>query len=194
MNAKLNKRERRAAQLLAHYATCERLALHLGMLPYRYLAEGEIIRSGDECNDGKRLGGREDWSYAPAQAGQIGRRVDGSLTFRRPMIDGKKISVALWKIERDASNAATAQCNGEAYQAQPFRGEAQWEGFISTVGVRVAEVFGKLPPGFFVNGDPRGYALQVDCDDAAGKQLIDSVRLHRNCGGNGVLSPEITGD
>lgn len=142
LSAKLNKRERRAQALLAHYATCERLARHLG----------------------------------------------------RPDQDGKKISVALWKIERDAHNAATAQCNGEACNGQPYRGEAQWDGFRSTIGVRVAEVLGKLPPGFFVNGDPRGYSLKIDPDNQQGAELIAAVNMPKDWGGYGILSPEITGD
>ena len=159
MNAKLNKRERRAAQLLAHYATCERLARHLGA--------------------------------------------------KNP--DGKKISVALLKIERDAHNAATAQCNGAAYNGQPFRpwwdeetgeelDENPWTAFQRSIAERVAMVFGRsprpehAPPGFFVNGDPRGYALKIDNDKPEGKALIEAVKLHTDWGGYGILSPEIDGN
>jgi hypothetical protein len=152
MNAKLNKRERRAAALLDHYATCERLAVALG---------------------------------APADT-----------------VDGKKISVSLWKIERDAHAAATAQCNGETFSAPklrdaPFhfgRDENAWDNLTKLIALRMECVFGKLPPGFFVNGDARGYALKIDPDNAEGRALIESVRLHTDWGRNGILSPEITGD
>ena len=156
MNAKLNKRERRAEQLLAHYATCERLALALGM---------------------------------PAAK-----------------VDGKKISVALLKIERDANNAATAQCNGADYNGQPFRktwdelDENPWEAFKRSIAERVALVFGRsprpenAPPAFFVNGDARGYALKIDNEKPEGRALIEAVKLHTDWGGYGILSPEITGD
>jgi hypothetical protein len=145
MTAKLNKRERRAAALLAHYATCERLALALG---------------------------------APAGT-----------------VDGKKISVALFKIERDAHNAATAQCNGEPYGGQPYREEEQWEMWKCRITGDVQRVFsGATIPGLYVNDDPRGYALKIDPDNAEGRALIESVRLHTDWGRNGILSPEITGD
>lgn len=162
MNAKTpNKRERRAAQLLAHYATCERLAIALGM---------------------------------PAAN-----------------VDGKKISVALLKIERDANNAATAQCNGADYNGQPFRktwddvtgdelDENPWEAFKRSIAERVALAFGRsprpenAPPAFFVNGDARGYALKIDNEKPEGKALIEAVKLHTDWGGFGILSPEITGD
>ncbi len=152
MNANLNKRERRAAQLLAHYATCERLAVYLGAA--------------------------------------------------NP--DGKKISVALFKIERDASNAATAQCNGDAYKGQPYRAYDNggssfgWEAFKQSISDRVALAFGRSPkyplPGFFVNDDARGYALKIDNETPEGKALIEAVKLHTDWGGYGILSPEIDGN
>lgn len=147
MNATLNKRERRAAQLLKHYETCERLGKYLGM--------------------------------------------------EKP--DGKKISVALFKIEREAHNAATAQCNGEAFEGQPFRNEEHWEAFKVGIQARVERVLmfphhNTRVPGFFINGDPRGYALKIDNEDPKGKELIEAVKLHADWGGYGILSPEITGD
>jgi len=157
MNAKLNRKERRAQQLLAHYATCERLALALGM---------------------------------PAAK-----------------VDGKKISVALWKIEREAHAVTTALCNGETIRIRQFgprpvtqmpedfgpNGSGE-ERLQSRCKDALRNVLGAVPPGFFVNGDPRGYALKIDPDNAEGKALIESVRLHTDWGRNGILSPEITGD
>lgn len=146
LNAKLNKRERRAQQLLAHYATCERLARYLGVA-------------------------------TP---------------------DGKKISVALWKIERDASNAACARCNGETVNGQPFRNEENWEHFKRSIEHQVSGVFvgHGVPriPGFFVNGDPRGYALKIDNENPEGHAIIEAVKLHTDMGGYGILSPEIDGE
>lgn len=157
MNAKLNRRERKAAQLLAHYATCERIAAYLG----------------------------------------------------KPDSDGKKISGALFKIEREANSAATAQCNAEAYNGQPYREETAtpageesentpWTDYLASVRDRVARVFGRSHmhpvPGFFVNTDPRGYALKIDNDTPEGKALIEAVKLHTDWGGYGILSPAIDGD
>lgn len=156
LQAKLNKRERKAQQLIEHYKTCERLAVYLGM---------------------------------PATK-----------------VDGKRISVALWKIEQVSHAGATALCNGEtyydhhdkrlAYARYDFgRDENAWSQFTSIMEERVAAVFGgRTPPGLFINGDARGYALKIDPDDAAGKALIDTCNLHADWGSFGILSPEITGD
>lgn len=135
LNAKLNKRERRAAQLLAHYATCERLAAYLGAA--------------------------------------------------KP--DGKMISVALWKAEALASDLACAICN------KPLS-EEFIEGTRETVRGMVSLALSKLPPGLFVNGDPRGYALKIDSEDPQGAALILAVGLHTDMGGYGILSPEIDGN
>jgi len=135
MTTTLNKKERRAAQLLAHYATCERLA--------------------------RQLGGTNP--------------------------DGKKISVALWKIERFANEAATDYCNGDMTSDQ-------WEARKEFDRANVAKLFGKLPPGFFVNNDPRGYALKIDNETPEGAALIAAVKLHTDWGGFGILSPEIDGN
>lgn len=148
----LNRRERKAAQLLKHYETCERLGKYLGM--------------------------------------------------EKP--DGKKISVALLKIERDAHNAATAQCNGEAYNGQPFRsygepsaqapGFTEWEYFVDSIKGRISKVLSQVPPAFFLNADARGYALKIDSSNRNGQELIEAVKLHTDWGGYGILSPEINGN
>lgn len=137
LRARLNKRERKAAQLLAHYATCERLASALGM---------------------------------PAA-----------------QVDGKRISVMLWKLERMATGASTALCNGES-------SEATFDAVTQYIITRIGAIFGKLPPGFFVNADPRGYALKIDNEDPEARALIEAVKLHRDLGGYGILSPEIDGN
>ncbi len=136
LNAKLNRRERYAAQLLAHYATCERLALYLGM--------------------------------------------------ENP--DGKKISTALWKAEKLGAVRAVRMCNDPVYND----GSQQLD--KKAVVAMVKKALGIVPPGFFVNGDPRGYALKIDNDTAEGAALISAAGLHRDMGGYGILSPEIDGD
>lgn len=138
MNAKLNKRERRAAQLLAHYATCERLAAYLGM-----------------------------------PAGKI---------------DGKQISSTLWKAEKIGAARAERMCSDSVY----CDGSQQIDKRAALDLVKRA--LGVLPPGFFLNSDPRGYALKIDNESAEGRALIEAVRLHTDLGGYGILSPEITGD
>ncbi len=135
MNAKLNKRERKARQLLAHYATCERLAAYLG-----------------DTNP-----------------------------------DGKRISVALWRIERQAAQVNKDLCNIPNVQDQT-------DAEIDLCRKLVRDIFGKRPPGFFINRDPRGYALKIDNETPEGRALIEAVKLHTDWGGYGILSPEIDGD
>lgn len=86
--------------------------------------------------------------------GDPGKRPEGVTLWRR-----------LRRIETKAHNAATAQCNGAAYGGEPFREEAEEELFDKETTVKVGRVFGgKVPEGFFINGDPRGYALKIDPD------------------------------
>lgn len=109
--------------------------------------------------------------------------------------DGRQIAAALARLESKASRAATAQCNGEPYLGQPFREEDEWTAFKEQITCKVAALFNSAPPpGFFINSDPRGYALKIDNEDPAGKALIDAVKLHTDWGGYGILSPEITGN
>lgn len=154
MNAKLNRRERKAAELLEHYARCEALARHLGALP-------------------------------------------------ESKIDGKRISSQLFRVEREAHQAMEHICSyPEPFFSPLFKREWDFNGadenlvdeFKAIIAERVAATLGKLPPAFFVNGDPRGYALKIDNDKPEGKALIEAVKLHTDWGGYGILSPEITGD
>jgi hypothetical protein len=101
--------------------------------------------------------------------------------------DGLKMWRALRRLERIANDAATAQCNGETYRTQPFREDSEWEAFKGQIKATAKHIFGgTLPKGFFVNGDPRGYALKINPergDVPAG--------LHQDFGGYGCLAAEI---
>lgn len=167
MTTKLNKRERRAQQLLAHYATCERLARHLGMTA--------------EC---PKCGLRSNNTTCPK-----------CVVPMRGGPDGKKISVALWKAEQAGQRRSMALCNDENYTRDGYeRSEADKEAVVVAVCHAFKRSHKYPPPGFFVNGDPRGYALKIDNATLEGRALIAAVGLHTDWGGYGILSPEITGD
>ena len=86
----------------------------------------------------------------------------------------------LARIERDVSAVSVAWCNGECT-------EDQWEEIKTIATSRAAKVFGgSCPSGFFINSDPRGYALKIDPD----KALIPDG-MHRDLGGYGILAPTI---
>lgn len=114
--------------------------------------------------------------------------------------DGKKLSVALLKIERDAHAGATAYCNGGIYHSNIFgdynfnADETAWDRFSEMIEREVQVLFIKLPPFFYVNGDARGYALKIRGAEAGndyGRELIEKTGLERDWGGNGLLAPEI---
>ena len=105
-------------------------------------------------------------------------------------LSGLQIWRKLRRLEVMASNAATAQCNGQAYGGQPYRNEDQWKQFKAAVSAKVSAIFGgKLPPAFFVNGDPRGYALKLDSGD--GQNAATAFELHQDWGRNQILAPDI---
>lgn len=116
--------------------------------------------------------------------------------------DGKKLSVALLKIEREAHQAATAYCNGETYREFNFNAdENAWDNFTEGIEKRVQALFSGKLPYFFVNGDARGYALKLDNEQQAGiksdgkaQEFIRTIGLQTDWGGYGLLAPEITGD
>jgi hypothetical protein len=59
---------------------------------------------------------------------------------------------------------------------------------------QVKKLFGgTLPKGFFINGDPRGYALKINSGNEAGQihhpEYIPQG-LHRDWGGFGILAPD----
>ncbi len=90
----------------------------------------------------------------------------------------------LRRIEQQAHRAATAQCNGEAFEGEPFRDEESLELFKNGITHSVQLVLGGLPPGFFVNSDARGYALKLRPGSV-------ELPLERDWGGNLLLAPII---
>lgn len=56
--------------------------------------------------------------------------------------------------------------------------------FSAQIRDKVEKVFGYLPEGFFVNGDPRGYALKLETGSVP-------YRLHEDWGRYQILAPEI---
>ncbi len=110
----------------------------------------------------------------------------------KPPVDGLKLWRALRKIERDASNAATAQCNGTTYSGQPYREEDAWDKFTVGILARVSKAFGGKPPeGFRFNQDPRGYALKIRGPEAGKPGAFIPAGMVTDWGGNGILAPEI---
>ncbi len=101
--------------------------------------------------------------------------------------DGKKLSLALFKLETMVHKAATNYCNGEN-GINAF----EWDNIRDNAIIFLVKLFGdKDIPGLVINGDARGYALKIDSDFM---KQYESVGLPRDWGGNGILSPEINGE
>lgn len=100
--------------------------------------------------------------------------------------DGKKLSVKLLALERKAHKGAENYCNGVGGMQE----EKSWERFTAHIRLDVERLFGGPVPGFFVNGDARGYALKID-DEMVRKHYPSDIGFCRDMGGYGILSPEI---
>jgi hypothetical protein len=119
-------------------------------------------------------------------------------TLRAPNCE--RSGLELWRkcvqLESLAHGAATASCNGEPCRVVwPLfgprdydfnRDENAWDNLRSVVTDCIRNIFGHVPPGFIVNGDPRGYALKIDGD--SGKV---PAGMHTDWGRNGILAAEI---
>lgn len=83
-------------------------------------------------------------------------------------------------IENRMRHAALMYCN------EPDYGDDKLEAMKEQTRAAVARLFGgKLPEGFRLNSDPRGYALKID------EELVKlPAGLHRDFGGYGILAPE----
>lgn len=100
--------------------------------------------------------------------------------------DGKKLSLKLLKLEKEANKAATDYCNGENGMTSET-----WEAFSDKMAERVEEVFGGMVIiGLQINGDARGYALKID-DDIVRNVYPESIGFYKDWGGYGILSPVI---
>tara|TARA_R100000315_G_scaffold48981_1_gene23253 strand:- start:2471 stop:2833 length:363 start_codon:yes stop_codon:yes gene_type:complete len=94
--------------------------------------------------------------------------------------DGLSMWRALRRIEAIASNANEDACNTP-------EGADRQEGILDGLEEQVKEVFGGcLPGGFFINRDPRGYALKLD-----NEQVTIPDGLGTDWGGYGILAQEI---
>lgn len=100
--------------------------------------------------------------------------------------DGKKIAQKLRKIEERASRGALDLCNGEMNQSG-------WTLLSRTVTQEVRDLFNNKIPGFFVNSDPRGYALKIR-EDEQRKLEERGIKLSKDWGGYGLLAPEFNGN
>lgn len=94
-------------------------------------------------------------------------------------MQGRNLWRRLRRLEAMAHRAAEQYCNGEIELAAM---DAMVEGVTRAVG----NVLGQVPRGFFVNRDPRGYALKLDPDF-----MVIPEGMQKDWGGYGLLAAEI---
>lgn len=96
----------------------------------------------------------------------------------------------LRRIETRASRAAEAYCNGEiSSNGWTVAEEKALDELIRLFVPQSSE----LLKAFYINSDPRGYALKMD--DKWTRQFNRTTtgdRLHSDMGGYGILAPDLT--
>lgn len=91
--------------------------------------------------------------------------------------DGEAIYRSLRRIEARAHRQAERECNGELSERESATLDTRTK-------AQVAKLFnGETPAGFFINGDPRGYALKL-------KSEFRPEGLSQDLGGYGILAPK----
>lgn len=87
-------------------------------------------------------------------------------------------------IEAEAHRAAEDACNGDIT-------DTAYEALTARLSNRVAVLFGgALPRGFFINGDPRGYALKLDDEKYKDVPYDDKPIHYTDMGGYMILAPD----
>lgn len=94
-------------------------------------------------------------------------------------------------LENRAHRNAERYCNGPEYGGIS---SDEYERRQERIEEQVKALFGgTLPRGFFINGDPRGYALKINAGNEAGMTYHPEyipAGLHTDWGGYGILAPE----
>ena len=102
--------------------------------------------------------------------------------------DPIKLCKKLRRLEKEAHHLALRNCNGD------FVSEEECEAAFEKVAAKVASVLYPKGddgcPAFFINRDPRGYALKI-CNKTMQERYASSP-LERDWGGHGIIAPEIT--
>ena len=101
-------------------------------------------------------------------------------------VDGKKLSLHLWKLEGRAHQICLDLCNG--LDSDKEISDREYE--LDQIESEVSQLFNCKLKGFYINRDPRGYALKID-EPIMISGIYDSCMLQKDWGGYGILSPEI---
>ena len=106
-------------------------------------------------------------------------------------IDSIKLCKQLFRLENKAHKLTTDYCNGDIE-------ESDFNKQISSIQLKVFKILCIPPNGiydgykrplywddaFFVNNDPRGYALKLK------SEFVIDKKIHRDMGGYGIIAPD----
>jgi hypothetical protein len=91
--------------------------------------------------------------------------------------DGKTLWRKLNRIEREVYAVCVRYSNGAT-------DAASWDKTKDWARAEIVKTFGgAVPHGVFVNGDPRGHMLKLNCDE---REIPEG--MERDWGGNGILA------
>ena len=93
----------------------------------------------------------------------------------KDLYEAGKIYSTLRRIETKANRIMCMQCNGDMTEEQGEKHDA-------AIKKAVIKLIGDVP-GFFLNGDPRGYTLKIKAENRP-------ANLYSDWGGYGILAPE----
>jgi hypothetical protein len=96
--------------------------------------------------------------------------------------DPVKLCKSLRRNELKISAITLALCNGEIGEG---KADFELDYLHNKVGALLKPSHAKP---FFINRDPRGYALKIDSEDSR----IQEFDLYRDLGGYGILAPDFT--
>lgn len=97
-----------------------------------------------------------------------------------PEDDAKKLYYKLVRLERKAYRIAEKECNIPDYEDR---------GDMEVIKHKVEKLFNGNLKGFFINHDPRGYALKIT-EIARNEYAAKGINLYSDWGGYGILAPE----
>lgn len=93
--------------------------------------------------------------------------------------------LTLWRKLNRLERRLHAAC--EHFSNEGSYGQDRWEKDKQAGCEELRRIFGgQIPEGVYINGDPRGHSLKLDCDEAPIPE-----GMQRDWGGNGILAAEI---
>lgn len=98
--------------------------------------------------------------------------------------NGKAIRSVLVRLENTISKLSLSQCNDADFNM------SELDRSIEVAKQKFSAMFPDLAIDLHINTDPRGYALKID-DTVMRSGKYDIVKLDRDMGGYGILSPQI---